>query len=511
MGKVFLSYRHVKPDEDLASFIRQELLAHGHKPFIDAGIGIGEDWVCAIDSALRAADSFIVLLSKDSILSDMVRKEIELAWRLSKRLSRPLKILPLRVDYEGELPYDLGAYLDRIHYALWKPGMDYRSLVARLLDALDHATEAPEPGFNEIDYSKTDALFVATEKDGAPLPVADPRLVAKLERGTLHVGSPFYVRRRCDALAEECLKTGEATTIVKGSRQMGKSSLLARLHAQAKASGRKSLYLDFQLVDSDTMARLDRLARFLARTAAREFGLAIQPKDTWDDDEGPIANLTNYLEDAVLASAREPVHLVLDEAERVFDYGYRDAFFAIFRGWHNQRAINERFQHLGVVIAHATTPTLWIQDINQSPFNVGTSLALRGFNSAELQELNSRYGHPIKSDRDIEELFNFLGGHPYLTRLALYVMARSNLRLQDLIRVAGEMTGPFADHLRGIAWLLRKSPDLRAGLLEVVKNRTCTEEMHFQRLWAAGLIQGEARNACMVSCRLYEQYLTRHL
>ena len=83
-----------------------------------------------------------------------------------------------------------------------------------------------------------------------------------------------------------------------------------------------------------------------------------------------MGNLTTYLEDAVLAQTESPVQIIFDEAERVFDRPYRDKFFATVRGWHNLRSTNPRFRKLTLVIAHSTTPTLWIQDVNQSPFNI---------------------------------------------------------------------------------------------------------------------------------------------
>jgi hypothetical protein len=55
-----------------------------------------------IDRELRACQALVALLSADSIRSDAVRYEVKLAYEAKKR------IFPVRVDYDGALPIDLG-------------------------------------------------------------------------------------------------------------------------------------------------------------------------------------------------------------------------------------------------------------------------------------------------------------------------------------------------------------------------------------------------------------------
>ena len=439
----------------------------------------------------------------------MVRREILDASRLRAKNGQP-RILPVRVDFEGQLPYDLGAYLDRIQYVLWKPKMPFDAIADGLLKTID-APEAPDESTpQDIRYQGNEELYDATEAIGAPLPAADPRLVATLETGTLQVDSPFYVRRASDDEAEACLKRGTPTIIVKGPRQMGKSSLLARMHAQAQKMGRKSWYRDLQYLDERHMKDLDTLFRCLAREMARAFATSIQPKDFWDEEDGPTGNLTRYLEDAILAEADEPVQIIFDEAERIFDRPYRNQFFAAIRGWHNDHAVNDNFKKLSIVIGHATTPALWIKDINQSPFNVGHRMNLRNFEAIHIAELARRHDLALSSS-EVDEIIALLVGHPYLTRAALHALVSRSRTLEQLLGVASNETGPFSDHLRGLAWILHKTPEMRSCLLDIVHGKACHDEEHFQRLWAAGLIRGNNRTEAKVRCRLYEDYFRCHL
>lgn len=104
MAEVFISYRHISPDQDLAARLANYLAQRRITHFLDTEIRIGQEWVKVIDRELRAAKSLIVLLSSESIRSDMVRQEIKLAHDLNKQ------IFPVRVAYDAALPYDLAAY-----------------------------------------------------------------------------------------------------------------------------------------------------------------------------------------------------------------------------------------------------------------------------------------------------------------------------------------------------------------------------------------------------------------
>ncbi len=134
MPNVFISYSHVSPDQDLASSLARTLEANGINVFLDSKIRIGEDWVEQIDRQLRNSQYFVVLLSASSVESDMVRREIALAYRLRK--ARQLTIFPVRMDPTRELPYDIGAYLDVIQHVVWNPGEPFDPVCDRIVAAI---------------------------------------------------------------------------------------------------------------------------------------------------------------------------------------------------------------------------------------------------------------------------------------------------------------------------------------------------------------------------------------
>ncbi|HEV7506280.1 MAG TPA: toll/interleukin-1 receptor domain-containing protein [Thermoanaerobaculia bacterium] len=167
MSQVFLSYRHVPPDEQLAEGLCAFLQERGLRVFLDKQMEIGLVWAAEIDRQLRASDSFVVLLSEDSIRSAMVRQEIETAHEL--RQAGKMKIFPVRLGFEGKLPYDLGSYLNDLHYALWNPGDSKEGLFARLYTAITGGAALPVRSSSEdTAVLSLKDLSVAAETKGAP-------------------------------------------------------------------------------------------------------------------------------------------------------------------------------------------------------------------------------------------------------------------------------------------------------------------------------------------------------
>jgi len=509
VSQIFLSYRHVPPDEELAEGLCAFLEERGLRVFIDKQIRVGLDWVAEIDRQLRASDAFVVLLSEGSIRSDMVRQEVQTAHEL--RQEGKMAIFPVRLGFEGKLPYDLASFLNRIQYALWHPGDPAEKLFALLHDAITGGASLPvTPSSDDPGIVSFKDPTVVAERKGVPLPAADPRIV--METGTIRLDSPFYVRRREDETAERCLAQPSSTIVVKGPRQSGKSSLLARMHALSKRDGRRSVYLDFQTFDEPQLASLGTTLQTLARRIARALKTSIQPADIWDSELlGEKESFAEFLIRAVLDGSSSPVVFLLDEVDRLFDRSYRGDFFAAVRGWHNNRATDETWENLHLVLAHATDPALWIENLNESPFNVGDRLRLGDFTRDQVADLNTRHGKPLRGPEEVAGLIELVGGHPYLVRQALYVLANERWSLDRLREEAGKDTGPFGDHLRRHLWALLQNDRLRAVVAKIANGGGCDDEALFHRLLASGLVDGETRSEARLRCVLYQQYFSRHL
>jgi hypothetical protein len=107
-----------------------ERIKNKHQVFIDRTIPVGREWVKSIQTEIAQADFLVLLLSEHSVQSQMVAEEVRMADANRKQNGKPV-LLPVRVNFEGALPYDLGAILNPIQYALWRSPGPGRSLTRR--------------------------------------------------------------------------------------------------------------------------------------------------------------------------------------------------------------------------------------------------------------------------------------------------------------------------------------------------------------------------------------------
>lgn len=133
--KIFISYkRNVEPDEPIALEVFSQL-SKDHDVFIDLKMMVGTKWSKEIRENLLESDFFISLISENSIKSDMVSTEIQIAYRRSKEHGKPI-ILPVRLNYFEDLEYDLTAYLDSRNYLSWKSYSDTQDIITQLQKAI---------------------------------------------------------------------------------------------------------------------------------------------------------------------------------------------------------------------------------------------------------------------------------------------------------------------------------------------------------------------------------------
>lgn len=105
----------------------------------------------------------------------MVRKEIALAHQLY-RSGQIQRIFPVRVNFDGSFPHDIGSYLDPIQYVLWRDDQDFQPVCQAIVTEIRHGTEPSPKTAQEATAGELRILAEATELRGAPLPQYDVRL-----------------------------------------------------------------------------------------------------------------------------------------------------------------------------------------------------------------------------------------------------------------------------------------------------------------------------------------------
>lgn len=104
MARVFLSYSHA--DQDVARQIATWLRATGASVWIDdVEIGVGESLLNRIAAGIQDSDFVVSLLSRTSVESSWVRKELSLAQTKGIN-SHQVVVLPVRID-DCDVPFEL--------------------------------------------------------------------------------------------------------------------------------------------------------------------------------------------------------------------------------------------------------------------------------------------------------------------------------------------------------------------------------------------------------------------
>jgi AAA domain-containing protein/TIR domain-containing protein len=503
MAKIFISYkRNVEPDTPVATAV-YEALRQEHDVFIDTTIQVGEKWAERIQKAIKESDYLICFLSVHSVSSEMVSAEIETAHHHGKIYGNP-SIFPIRLAFDEPLVYPLSAYLNPLQWALWDKDADTTSLISQLKLAISG-------GQLPVNNDSIITSPARIDKEEAPTAFANIPQDLGSPEGTMPHLSRFYIERETDEEALNALqeKTGVTITI-KGPRQMGKSSLLNRLLAQAKVQNMRNAFIDFQLIESKTIEDAQVFYKQFCSLLSWEFEIEDQTDEIWKIPLGHVQKATSYLQRYLLKEIKDvQILLAMDEVERMFASPFRSDFFSMLRNWHNNRARGGDWTRLNMALVTSTEPYQFIADLNQSPFNVGQVVELVDFTLEQVSDLNDRHHSPLTAPQ-VVQLFDLLGGHPYLTRRALYLIASHRASLNEVLVNAHEDNGPFGDHLRNGLFRMGNQEKLKAGLVQVIKYNRCSDEHVFFQLRGSGLIK-RTNDLVVTRNKLYADYFGKLL
>jgi hypothetical protein len=503
MAKIFISYkRNMEPDTLVVTAV-YESLRQDHEVFIDTKIQVGEKWADRIQKAIRESDYLVVFLSAHSVNSEMVIAEVEAAHHHGKSYGRPA-ILPVRLNFNEPLVYPISAYLDPLQWALWKNEADTPKLIAELKQAITGGQLLDENAAAVTVFAKAGEEEIPTAFANIPPNLGSPE-------GTMPHESIFYIERETDVEAMNALHEIQGVTItIKGPRQMGKSSLLTRLQADGRDKGMLTAFIDFQLIENAAMENADIFYRQFCSLLSFEFDVEDRTEEYWKNPLGHVQKTTNYIQRHLFKEIKNvQILLAMDEVERMFGSPFRSDFFSMLRSWHNNRARGRDWSRLNIALVTSTEPYQFITDLNQSPFNVGQVVELVDFTLEQVHDLNERHHGPL-TEAQVWQLYELLGGHPYLTRRALYLVASQRDTFTELIKNSYEDDGPFGDHLRNYLFRMSDHEKLKAGLVQVIKSQHCSDERTFFRLRGAGLVK-RSGNIVLPRNQLYKDYFGKRL
>lgn len=330
--------------------------------------------------------------------------------------------------------------------------------------------------------------------------------------GAMFVHSRFYCVRESDREFHAAIARRDAVILLSGSRQVGKSSQLVRGVQQGIQEGLRVVVTDFQSLDDESLHSKPRLYQAMASQLCDTLHLDMPPEECWNSKRSDNDNFSAYLKNVVLPLDKPPLIWFMDEVDRLFEFAYRNNVFGLFRSWYNARSIpssDNPLTRLMIIMSYSTEARLFITNLNQSPFNVGTRIELQDFSREQVRELCGMHNLPL-DDANLDRLMNLVGGHPYLVRRCLYECAVRQMTISRLEVEAHNEVGLFHSHLERLYAGLAADAELRGALIALLEGTRNMVVETFMRLRAGGIVVGSPSDA-RVRCGLYDSFLRERL
>ena len=120
--------------------------------------------------------------------------------------------------------------------------------------------------------------------------------------GGLPLDDPSYIERSTDLAFLKAVSRGDSIVLLRGARQVGKTSLLARGLQGARSSGARTVFTDFQGFDRSELGSLDAFYQTLAGRIAQGLGIDDRLEDLWNPKLPPNKRFEGFLEHKALAT-----------------------------------------------------------------------------------------------------------------------------------------------------------------------------------------------------------------
>ena len=192
-------------------------------------------------------------------------------------------------------------------------------------------------------------------------PDASPQSYPLPPGGAVPLDSPFYIARRTDDEFYKAIARRDSIVLVKGGRQVGKTSLLARGLQIARESGATVILTDLQHPSGEAFSSVEKLLLELGERIAGQMNLKTRPHDVWSSLLSASANFHNYLQREVLGKISSPLVWGLDEIDRLFGFDYASEVFGLFRsGISSALEPSGPWRRMTLAMAYATEAHLFI-------------------------------------------------------------------------------------------------------------------------------------------------------
>lgn len=284
--------------------------------------------------------------------------------------------------------------------------------------------------------------------------------------GTLRPDTPSYIERQADQLLLEALLDTQFCYVLT-SRQMGKSSLMARAAIKLRQLQRSTVILDLTAIGQNLTP--EQWYDGLLSSAGQQLGLQDLLEDLWQAQEhgGPAQRWFNALHAAVVQHFPGGLVVFVDELDTVLSLPFQtDEFFAAIRECYNRRSLDPSFARLTFCLLGVGTPAELIRDPRVTLFNIGKRIELADFSLEESQAFLPGLGaNPSLAGNLLRRIHYWTNGHPYLTQRLCQAVAENLFQRRSSKSVAAQRR--FIDRLCEDLFLSSRAAERDDNLLFV--------------------------------------------
>lgn len=341
----------------------------------------------------------------------------------------------------------------------------------------------------------------------------DNQVNLEIPEGAVPLDSPFYIERY--PIEKQCyheiIKPG-ALILIKAPSLFGKTSLKKRIIAHTKKYSYHNVIINFDQADKSLFDDINKFLRWFCANIARQLNLKSNLDNYWDDDFGSKVSCTIYLENYILEQIENPLVIAFDQVDILFQYPQiATNFFPLLRSWYEEAKDIDIWQKLHLIVIYSTDIYVPL-NMNQSPFNVGLSFRLPEFVESQIETLS--HLHQVNENQlsSIKKLTRFIGGNPYLIRLAMYHLKTQQIEDNQLLETAPTLSGIYSNHLRAQWTKLQNCPSLLKAIEKIVNSEQSVqvELITAHKLESMGLVK-LCKDEVIPSCELYRVFFRNQL
>lgn len=324
-------------------------------------------------------------------------------------------------------------------------------------------------------------------------------------------GAPYnaawYVHRpEPERAALSYLSSPGTPVVIWGPRRYGKTFFSQHLlnTIRSQQSEWRIIELDLQTFSAETRGVMETLMREMAARILEKLGHPMEWLEiAWTRPSDCKGRLSWLMEQRILPASTSPVVLSIESADCLIGQPYQSDFFALLRAW-AEAGGKRAWSQLRMMLMISTTPSVLVSDYHHSPFNLTIPIKLDDLTMAQAEELVRIYRLPWEQ-HDLVLLMSWVGGHPFLLRLAMHHAVQFGLSVAEIVSPHSPHSQIYDDHLEECRRWLSKRPEHKKAFSQLAGglNKTIEQKL-FHDLHRAGLVRQHDASSCELRCKLYE-------